>query len=658
MRGMIGATLGLALSGVAAAAMATAAAPQRTIQQDFEAAVALDAAPDAAPALAAWLALEQRTRPGTRSRAIVLVRKGDALFRLHRLDEAEVALQAGLAALPTDDATLREDRARASLLLGSLSREVLDYAGAAKWFAQAEALSDEPGDRLSAALALVQVQTFVDPAAAAKTLARVDGAAATLALDSTSKAMIARRRAQLMMNTGDAAGARTQAVLAVTLLGGLTARTQWNDVGARADAALAYLLSGNRDSAREYMAMTGAGRLPKGEFGLASQLQPADCGGEAGLKPDDVAVVEFSIAADGRVVNVQPIYSAGGGRVALQYATAVRGWSWPAEDVAAIPPFFRHGARVEMRCSTTFQRPSIGKSLDARLEQWMVDQGTPAPAAPDVADAAALPGQRAALAAAVARSPDSLETLGAAYRLANNSVVSRSEALTLFVQAAAIAARRNAPPLARLAVDLPSRTRQLVDEWKEGMFVSVAGPLAKEAPYAADAQSQAAIALMTADYLRRRSNGESRMLALIRPVAADTRLAATDPFRVGALIRIASIEQRRGELEAARATFASSGLAPDQCAILDAPPKMLSLGGNVFPEEAMRWGFEGWTMVQYDVTADGRTANARTLLSYPPFIFSDAGNTFARQARFAKTYRPDGQLGCGGTTSRIRFVMP
>ncbi|MDP1026025.1 hypothetical protein Q5H91_02280 [Sphingomonas sp. KR1UV-12] len=642
---------------VAAAAAVATQAPERTVQQDFDAATALDAAPDAGPALAAWEALGKRVRPGSRSAAIVLVRKGDALFRLGRMEEASAALQAGLAALPASDATLRQDRSRAALLLGALSRETLDYAGAARRFTEAEALADEPGDKLSVLVSLAQVQTFVDPAAAGRTLARIDTLAAPMKLNASDKAIIARRHATLMLNTGDIGGAKTQASYAVNALGGLTDRTKLDDVPARADAALAYLLAGDRDKAREYMAMTGAGRLSKGEFNPAAEMQPPDCGGEAGLKPADVAVVEFTIGADGRVTGVQPIYAAGGGGVALEFARAVRRWSWPVKDVAAIPPFFRYGVRVEMRCSTAFARPSIADSMDARLEQWLVDQGVPAPPVAEDGDAAAVEGQRKALAAAATHSPDSLETLGAAYRLASNRVVPREESAALYARAAAIAVKKDAPPLARLALDLPSRTRALVDEWRDGAFARVATPLSREPGYAADPQAQAAIALMTADQLH--GKRDDAALALLRPVGADARLAASDPFRVGALIRIASIEQRRGAADAARTTFAATGLAADQCAILDAPPKMTSMpGSEAFPMEAMRWGFEGWTMLQYDITASGRTGNARTLLSYPPFIFSQAGTDFAGRARFAKTFRPDGQLGCGGTISRIVFKMP
>jgi hypothetical protein len=77
-----------------------------------------------------------------------------------------------------------------------------------------------------------------------------------------------------------------------------------------------------------------------------------------------------------------------------------------------------------------------------------------------------------------------------------------------------------------------------------------------------------------------------------------------------------------------------------------------------FPHEAMRWGFEGWTRLQYDVTAEGKAANVRPIISYPPFVFSEAGTAILEGARFSKSYRPDGGLGCGGDVSGVRFQMP
>ena len=146
-------------------------------------------------------------------------------------------------------------------------------------------------------------------------------------------------------------------------------------------------------------------------------------------------------------------------------------------------------------------------------------------------------------------------------------------------------------------------------------------------------------------------------MAPLQAVADDKGLAANDPMRVGALIRLASLQQQAGDPVAARATFNRSGLAASQCAILDAPPRFLSAGGT-FPDEARIWGFEGWTRTQFDVGPDGKVFNERAVLSYPPFVFTKAGTQTVAGARYTKTFRPDGGVGCGGLSQNVRFKMP
>lgn len=72
----------------------------------------------------------------------------------------------------------------------------------------------------------------------------------------------------------------------------------------------------------------------------------------------------------------------------------------------------------------------------------------------------------------------------------------------------------------------------------------------------------------------------------------------------------------------------------------------------------MQWGFEGWTLTEFDISAEGKVLNARPILSYPPFVFSKAGAQTIAGARYAKSYRPDGGLGCGGSAQRVKFLMP
>ncbi len=652
--GMLSGSL-LAMSAASAQTGTQTGTPQpaTTVQQDFDAAAALDAKGDKPAALAAWEKLEARTRPGSRSRGVALIRKSAALFKLDRSDDAVTAARAGLALLPASDATLAEDRWRANYDLGTIAENALDYAGASVAYASAEAAAHTPGLKAASMLALANTKTFTDPAAADAVLARADALLKPLKTDGKLKALVARRHAILLLNRGAYEPARVYAIEAVKQLGGMTAQTDSNDVSARSDAAIASLLAGKSEDARRYMAMTGAGRMTKGEFDPAVQMNVPPCGGEADLRPADMAVVEFTIGDDGVVRKVAPIYAAGGGAVALEFARAVRDWSWTPEQAKALPAFFRYNVRIEMRCSTAFERPSIGKLLDADMAAWLETKGLALPVEERGLDAVAVVRQRAALAAAEAGSgASSLAALPPLYQLANNAVVGREETNALARRALAIAEAQGAPPMARLPLDITVRMTDSADSWKDGAYARAMTPLLSMPAYANDAQARSAILLLIAE----RTNNRDRRATLLQQVADDKRLVANDPMRVGALIRLASLQQQAGDTAAARTTFDRSGLAANQCAILDAPPRMLSAGG-VFPDEAMAWGFEGWTKSQFDVGADGKVVNERAVLSYPPFIFTKAGTAAVAGSRWSKTFRPDGGVGCGGLAQSVRFKM-
>ena len=646
---------GAGMMAIAAATVQVAAqAPATTVQQDFDSAAALDTKGDKVAALAAWEKLEARTKPGSRSRGVALIRKSAALFKLDRSDDAVIAARGGLALLPATDPTLAEDRWRAYYNLGSIAQNALDYAGAGEAYASAETAADTPAMKAGAMLALAETRTFTDPASADATLARVDALVKSVQTDARLKAMVARRHAILLLNRGAYEQARLYAVEAVKQLGGLTSQTDSNDVSARSDAAIASLLAGKPDKAREYMAMTGAGRLTKGEFDPAVQMDVPPCGGEADLRPADMAVVEFTIGDDGVVRNVSPIYAAGGGAVALEFARAVRDWSWTPEQAKSLPAFFRYNVRVEMRCSTEFERPSITKFLDADMATWLQTKGLALPTKERGADAIAVVRQRAALAEAEAKSgPNGLATLPPLYQLVNNAVVGREETNVFARRALAIAEAQGAPPSARLPLEISVRETASADTWRAGSYTRAMTPLLTMPAYANDPKAHAAILLLIAEATR----SGTRRLPLLQEVADDKRLVANDPLRVGALIRLASLQQQAGDTAAARTTFDRSGLAANQCAILDAPPRFLSAGG-VFPNEAMAWGFEGWTKTQFDVDADGRVLNQRAVLSYPPFVFTKAGVQTVAGARWSKTFRPDGGVGCGGLSQNVRFKLP
>jgi len=648
-------------TGIAVAALvagATPAAAQKapeTIQQRFEAATALADKGDNAAALAAWQVLEKlvpvRQR---RNLAIIHVRMGAALYALDRLDEAVAAVRAGLVDLPTSDATLDQYRFDAYLQLGRIAESSLDYASAAENYRMADSIAPQPVDHLMALRGLITTETFVDPARATTDLARADALLAATPTDAGSKALFATLRSLLMLNLGKFPEARLAAGDAVKLLGGLTAKTDLNDVAARSDYSIAALLEGRLDEARRYMAMSGAGRLPDGIFATGVQMKPPGCS-DSGLSPDDAAVIEFSIGDDGTVISSMPIYAAGGGAAGLAFARAARSWSWTPDQVKKMPPFFRYRVRMEMRCSTAFARPSIDDYLGSKLDAWLSGKGIAALPAIAESDAVALPKQRARLAAAeAAQGKTALTLVPLLYALMHNSVVGREETNLLARRALAIADANGVTPIARVTLSRFIWNTDQADRWKQGVYLRSVEPALSD-PTFRDPEAQAAIRLTLADALGRKEEKKTRQL--LQEVGAESALAPNDPLRVGALVRLASLEEANGNAEAARSAFEESGLSARQCALVDSAPKQTRFAGNAedFPKDAIGWGFEGWVLTQFDVTADGLVKNERPIMSYPPFVFSKSAARVIARSRFEKSYRPDGGLGCGSNTQRTGF---
>jgi len=648
--------VGLGLAGIVVAAQGLAqsveTAPARpTVQQMFDAANALDAKGKAAERLAAWESFEQRVHSNKRSVAIARLRKSRALLALGRRDEAMEQVKLGLADLPTGDPSLREDRVLGLLALGAIAQASLDYPAALEQYQLAHRLAETPGEKLSALFGLIKTQTFIDPPAAARAVAEAEAIAGNANVAPESLAELRRLDAERLLNAGDSETAQAKAKDAVKLLGGLTSRTNLNDVSARSDVAIAALLNGRKDLAREYLAMTGAGRMPQGVFAGGVNVMPPDCGGEDNLKPGDMAVVEFSIADDGTVIESQPIYAAGGGRVALEFARAVRHWYWKPDDLKGMPIFYRYNMRIEMRCSTGFERPSIFDYIDAALGRWLRDKGVEPPPFEGGADAAVLLRLRGQLKGAEAASgPAALRLVPILMQIARSPVAPREERLTNAARADAILAAGGATGLPRVAARMQAALNRGAEDDARKIAMEVGKVLADPA-YSADAESRAALKLVAA-YGWHGKNGPLR--PWLEGAASEPGLPADNPLRAAAWMQLASLEQREGNIEAARAAFTHSGLDPSQCALVDQPPKRLSVGGT-FPLEAMQWGFEGWTRVQFDIDKDGKVHDERVVVAYPAFVFSQAGAKTMAGARYSKTYRPDGSVGCGGVMEGVRF---
>jgi tetratricopeptide (TPR) repeat protein len=366
---MRGAKWGLALVG---AMLASPAMAQQTVQQQFDAASSALAEGKWQEALTLFEALETKlpARPTT-SLGLVRVRKGEALVELQRVEEAKAAIESGLAALPASDPSLREDRLLATLMLAGIAERELDYAQAIKHY---RAVDDgvAAGDlKLRALVGLTRTGMFSDPATA---LADADRMMALVhAQPGITAARIAPFQAlkgRVLLNLKRYKDAQQELKSATKALGGLTLKVDMNDLSARSDMSLALLLGGEGNSAREYLAYTGAGRISD-DFAVAAEMEPPPCGGESNLSPTDVAVVEFSIRDDGSVGYAAPIYWSRTGLGVLAYAKAARGWSWHPENVKKVPPLLRTLTRVELRCSTASARPSPVETLGGAVESWL-----------------------------------------------------------------------------------------------------------------------------------------------------------------------------------------------------------------------------------------------------------------------------------------------
>lgn len=643
------------LATVPMLASADVTPPQQTIQQAFDAATELLDGGKYADALTAWDKLEPRVTSKPRSLALVRLRKGLTLDRLDRRDEAVASIRAALGVLPANDPTMRADRLEGFNLLGKVAETSLDYATAADNYRQAEALAATPAEHLATLRGLIETETFVDSDAAVADFSRVHQWLADPSIDNSARAELKRVESQLLLNRGNFAGARTAAGEGVKLLGGLTSKTDLNDVAARSNYAIAAMMLGKREDAREYMAYTGAGRVPTGLFDPAVQMTSPDCGGDSDLRPDDMAVVEFSIGEDGTIILASPVYASRGGKVALQFTRAVRGWSWTPEQVKALPAFFRYRARVELRCSTEFPKPSLLDYLDKSLTKWLDQRGIDTPLKRDGADAALVAAERKELAdLEKAKGADSLALVPMLHVLSRNTVVNLEESAGFAQRESAILMANKAPAIARLSADLRVWQGKNSDSWGGRRYFRILDAAASSEPYADDPEARAVLRLMMSDAAR--AFDKERSLALLDQVATEAALPAEDGFKVGALIRKASILAQRGDLAAAKAVYAQTGTTADQCSLIDSSPRFLGAGG-VFPDEAKAWGFEGWVSVQFDVGADGRTINQRAVISYPPFIFTEAGDFTLKTARYEKAFRPDGGIGCGGITQRVRFTM-
>lgn len=633
---------------------AMAAAPQ-SAQAAFDAATQAAAAGQCEEAIAAFDKLA--AGPGGRNRTVaaaIAVRRGQCLRALNRDEEAERSLRAGVAVLEAMPGDFRGEARDAYIALTQIGTAALNYD---------QALAD-----VEKALALSEGVERVVPLHLRSRLKRFDGDGAAIrdadeamALLPATSAKSDLANAQTFAGRAYVAAGRVAeggALLRKALVnnGGLTLKSSLSDIAARYDLAQVALMQKQMDAAREYLVYTGAGRISETPFATARSIEAPTCGTVPGLTPDSYAVVEFSLSDGGAVVGAQPIFVQGNRDVALAYARAVREWSWAPEDAAKIPVFYRALTRVEVRCSRGGEAIDLLQPLALAADGWFESKGVAG--FPSETTAAGLPRLREAATA------NDAAALRAAIVLARSQLIGDAEREASADRALALAASLSAPQAMRTYATL---LRADAARWpdRRGQIAQVATleRVLVEPGVAADPLSRATVQLRAAE-LRQKLGGQREpdpaLDAMFVAVADMKDLPEGHPLRARALLDLANAAAARGDYDAAQKAFARTGLDEQQCSLVGAKPDMRKSGASsdLYPEELLRLGFGGWTRVEFDIAADGRTAGQRTILSYPPFLFGDAAKRMIAATRYAPSYRPGQGVACAANAQNFVFQMP
>ncbi|MFW2829583.1 energy transducer TonB [Sphingomonas sp. ID0503] len=637
-------------------AVAPAPAEPESAQILFDRASAAAGEKRYADALAILDGLQVRLTKSNKTSGLAIV-QGRRGYVLSAMGDDAGARTALLAALAVPDLP-RGERHDAALTLHGVEERAVDYPAARAAAQIALHTAESDAARLIALGALARDTLFdgdgkaVSYAADAVVLA--EKAQPPLGKDALSSYYALKGRAQL--NAGDVEGAQATFAKALSLQGGLTLKTSFQEAMTRGDAAITALLAKRTSYARQLLAYTGAGRIEQASFTNPLERSLAECGGEAGLLPTDMAIIQFGIREDGTVSYVQPIYASRAGPIAAAFAKAVRSWSWRPEELAKIPAFYRAGTRLQLRCTREMQTPSIMSLLADRTLEWLNTQNV-APlsstvASANVNSARGLEIIRADLAARKT-SQNPLDPIPVEMALLNSHLIPEEEGDRMSADIRERLRTASAPLSARAYPEIESLLSSYDDIGRKG-FAEALQRYLTDPMVAADPVVSAAARLLAAD---RRTLSAPARRAMIEAVAKDDRLADRDPLRVGAWIRLANLQAQERDFAAAEQSFRKTGLEAEQCALVDARPVMKSSGASSadFPMEAMRWGFEGFTRIEYDITADGRTANQRVVVAYPPIVFEAASLGVVRDTRYEQRFRPEGAIGCSGNAHTINF---
>lgn len=650
------------LAPLAAVALAGSAAAG-PLQADYDRAqTAFDAGrmAEARAGFAAVLPRLDANPKSAASAAVVRARLGMAANALGDHESAITLLEASVQGLPkgSDDAlAARIDLARAHEL-------ALNYEEATR--AYRAVLADLPaGDSLinAAVIGLARTLLFSDPVASAAFADRAIAAAKVRKIDD-NYAQLLDLRGRIELNAGRPAAARIWFDNALVAAGGMGTRVNVADVRIRGDIALAAFLTGDMEATRKYLANTGAGGLAAEGFKLGADMPLPPCAPVGIVSRTDMAVIEFTIADDGRVLRVIPIYATGA-VAALEFGRAVRGWSWTPEGAKRLPAFWRSSMRLELRCSN--ERPDAGIAFDLGpdLQAWIATHARePMPALP-ASEAAALPILRAERDRRLkAFGPLSVELLPVLFALADSEVTDGPQTAAAFRDALSIAVAAGAP--ADLIAYLEMLTAMPEEkEWRSwsranSRYVDNLEAIRTRIEAQGRGNSRGAALVSSRLASAHQSAGErSKAMTALRRVVAATGLPEGDLLRQRALLRLASLAAAAQRPDEAQALVAATGLSPEQCSLVADPPELLRarVGPNMFPREALEWNFEGYARLAYDIDSAGVPVTPRVIIASPPFVFNQSAVRMTQGWRYRPAAVAGQSVSCTDATKTVHFEI-
>ena len=511
-------------------------------------------------------------------------------------------------------------------------------------------------DRLLLQRGIVQTQLFTDAEAALRDADAALRLAATAAPGNRSfEGQLNTLKGRALLNLGRFDEARAELETALRLLGNLTMRVDRADLLARSDLAIAALLSGRADDARRYLAYTGAGRFTRGSIvaGDEQRLALVRARDRTGRRRRDRGLCRRG--REGRQRHADLRVAAGAERDRLRprgCAMDVRSRRG-SRGAGLVPLGVAHGGPLRRPAARTL----------CRQRRYRSSSGWPPPIRPGQRAIAARAHRsgvalRAELAAQDrAASPAPRETLPLLLLLAARDGLPHEEHEAMYRRALPLAAEADAPPTADRRHRHRHRPRA-ADAARRPRIGRRPGPLMRLLALPEIRARRRRRRFVRLDRARHSfwQGDYDRALAIAAEVRALPEAGGDGLIRTEALEIESGVHAARQDPAAARAAFEAIGPGAMRCGL---PPRQrrLSASSNDFPNDALRWGFEGWAVSEISASADGDAVQSRTVMAYPPFVFGESARRITDRARFEPSYRPD-PAPCPITRRRVRFVLP